>query len=111
MIRVFALYFEPDSADLPSAAPTVIGAAADRALAGHAVHISVVGYADAAEGRGDPQGLSERRARAVAAALVALGVPAAIIGAEGHGRSEPAVPTPDGVAEPLNRRASIALSF
>jgi len=53
--------------------------------------------------------LSERRAEAVRAVLVAEGVPTAIIETEAHGQTPDALPvaTAAGVAEPLNRRVGI----
>lgn len=53
------------------------------------------------------QRLSDRRADAVARALVAEGVEPGIINAEGFGERRPAVATGDEVAEQLNRRATI----
>ena len=50
--------------------------------------------------------LSERRAEAVKAELVRLGVPAAVITTIGRGEEDPLVPTKDGVREAQNRRVS-----
>jgi len=55
--------------------------------------------------------LSERRAKAAADGLVALGVPVAGVDVSWKGKSDLAVPTPDGVKEPLNRRSSIKIVF
>jgi outer membrane protein OmpA-like peptidoglycan-associated protein len=55
------------------------------------------------------QKLSVRRADAVKAELVRLGVPAASITAIGRGESNPLVPTADGVREPQNRRVEIQI--
>lgn len=52
---------------------------------------------------------SKRRAAEVARYFTARGVPARLITAIGKGESEPALPTADGVREPLNRRVVIEL--
>ena len=51
--------------------------------------------------------LSVRRAEAVKAELVRLGVPAGVITTIGRGEEDLLVPTKDGVREPQNRRVSI----
>jgi hypothetical protein len=51
--------------------------------------------------------LSVRRAEAVKAEMVRLGVPAGVITTIGRGEEDPLVPTKDGVREPQNRRVSI----
>jgi outer membrane protein OmpA-like peptidoglycan-associated protein len=53
--------------------------------------------------------LSRARAEAVAAVLVAAGVPADLIDVEAFGETEDMlpVPTPPGVSEPLNRCVGI----
>jgi outer membrane protein OmpA-like peptidoglycan-associated protein len=55
--------------------------------------------------------LSERRAKVVADALVALGVQQSILSVDWKGKTDLAVQTPDGVREPLNRRATITINF
>jgi outer membrane protein OmpA-like peptidoglycan-associated protein len=52
-------------------------------------------------------GLSQRRATNVAAKLTTAGLPAEAISIKAFGESSPAVETPDGVREPLNRRVEI----
>jgi len=73
--------------------------------------VLVVAHADRAGGAAANHHLSELRARAVADALIGAGVPRELIVVEGRGETEPAVPTADGVAEPVNRRAIIELSW
>ena len=55
--------------------------------------------------------LSERRAKAVADAMVGLGVPQTIMNVDWKGKTDLAVQTPDGVKEPLNRRSTISINF
>jgi outer membrane protein OmpA-like peptidoglycan-associated protein len=54
--------------------------------------------------------LSERRAKAVADALVGAGVDQGKLQVNWSGEKDLAVPTPDGVKEPLNRRATININ-
>ena len=53
--------------------------------------------------------LSERRAEAVKAELIRLGVPATVITTVGKGEEDPLVPTKDGVREAQNRRVEIVI--
>ena len=55
------------------------------------------------------QGLSVRRAQAVAAELVKNGVPTNAITIQGFGDTHPLVPTGPGVREPQNRRVEIII--
>jgi outer membrane protein OmpA-like peptidoglycan-associated protein len=70
----------------------------------------VVAYADTAGSTAYNLRLSERRAKAAADALVALGVPPAGIQTSWKGEADPAVDTGDNVREPLNRRVTIHVS-
>jgi outer membrane protein OmpA-like peptidoglycan-associated protein len=67
----------------------------------------VVGYADTSGSIDYNLRLSERRAKAAADALVALGVPTASIQVSWKGEADPAVATGDNVREPMNRRVTI----
>ncbi|TIT07543.1 MAG: OmpA family protein, partial [Mesorhizobium sp.] len=69
--------------------------------------IKAVGHADALGSAEFNQRLSMARAEAVAAALIARGVPPQEISIAACGESDPAVPTPDGVAERRNRRVVV----
>ncbi|MGZ8364492.1 MAG: OmpA family protein, partial [Caulobacteraceae bacterium] len=71
----------------------------------------VVGHADRSGSQTYNVRLSERRAKAVADALVGLGVGGDKLSVDWKGENENAVPTPDGVKEPLNRRATIDINF
>jgi OOP family OmpA-OmpF porin len=72
--------------------------------------VQVVGYTDRAGSSGYNLRLSKRRADTVRAALVKDGVAAAAIADAGRGEDSPAVPTPDGVRNPQNRRVTITLT-
>ena len=85
--------------------------AANYASSGNAASVVVVGHADRSGSDAYNVRLSERRAKAVADALVGLGVASGKLSVDWKGESQPAVPTPDGVKEPLNRRATIDINF
>jgi outer membrane protein OmpA-like peptidoglycan-associated protein len=69
--------------------------------------IVVIGHTDAVGTDAFNDVLARRRADAVRSALIARGIAAEHVVAAGRGKRELAVPTPDGVAEPRNRRVEI----
>jgi outer membrane protein OmpA-like peptidoglycan-associated protein len=69
--------------------------------------VDVYGYTDSQGPDDYNQALSQRRANNVAAKLSAAGVGSDAISIKAYGESSPAVQTPDGVREPLNRRVEI----
>ena len=69
--------------------------------------VTVVGHADTTLSHQHNDALSLRRAQRIRAELIRLGVPAESITAEGRGKREPLVPTPDNQAEPRNRRVEV----
>ena len=73
------------------------------------IDFSVTGHADRAGSEAYNLALSLRRANAVRDALVARGILSQNISVAGRGEAEPAVPTPDGVREPANRRVEIII--
>ena len=81
------------------------------AMQGNATSVVVTGHTDRSGSDAYNMRLSERRAKAVADALVGLGVGQDKLSVDWKGESQPAVPTPDGVKEPLNRRATIGINF
>jgi outer membrane protein OmpA-like peptidoglycan-associated protein/outer membrane protein W len=109
--RDFIVYFPFDQSILTPEAQQVVSEAAQYAAAGGASRIVVVGHADTSGSARYNVGLSQRRAKAVADALVGLGVNSSTLSVDWKGESEPAVATGDGVKEPLNRRSTISISF
>ncbi|HXP72598.1 MAG TPA: OmpA family protein [Stellaceae bacterium] len=103
----FIVYFNFDRSDLtPDGRKTVEDAAASFKQTGSA-RIAIDGYTDLAGSAIYNLKLSKRRADAVHAYLVRLGVPDGAIQQSWHGKENPAVPTPDGTREPRNRRVEI----
>ena len=107
--RAFQVFFDFNKADITAAAAKVIQQASDSVKAGHLTQINVTGHTDTVGSAKYNQALSERRAAAVKAQLVADGVPNGEIATSGVGKSGLLVPTADGVREPQNRRAEIVL--
>ena len=107
--RAFQVFFDFNKSDITAAAAKVIQAASDSVKAGHLTQINVTGHTDTVGSAKYNQALSERRAAAVKAQLVADGVPTAEIMTSGVGKTGLLVPTADGVREPQNRRAEIVL--
>jgi OmpA-OmpF porin, OOP family len=107
--RNYTVYFDFDRSDITPDAKPILQRAASDAKAGNVTHVAVTGYTDRAGPDGYNLKLSQRRAAAVKAELIRDGVPANEIGTTGMGEKDPAVPTPDGVREPRNRRVLIDL--
>jgi outer membrane protein OmpA-like peptidoglycan-associated protein len=108
------VYFERDRSNLPESALATIDALV--ALVRNArnctlASIHVTGYADTSASTEDSQAISERRASAVKDAMVARGVLSAVFAVHGRGETELERATPDGVSEPLNRRAVVTITF
>ncbi|MBE7218666.1 MAG: OmpA family protein, partial [Caulobacteraceae bacterium] len=109
--RQFVVYFPFDQSILTTDAQAVVQAAAQYAASGAATRIVVVGHTDTSGSAAYNVRLSERRARTVADALVGLGVNQGVLAVDWKGEADLAVATPDGVKEPLNRRATIDINF
>ena len=106
--RTYLVFFDWNKADLTDRAKQILGDAASGRGQG-VTRIEVNGYTDRSGSDHYNQGLSERRANAVAAELVRRGVPRNEIVTRGFGEANPLVPTADGVREPQNRRVEIIL--
>jgi len=107
--RTFLVFFDWNRADLTARARQIIGEAAQARTRQPVTRIEVNGHTDTSGSAGYNQGLSERRAAAVAAELVRLGVPRGEIVTRGFGQSQLLVATPNNVREPQNRRVEIVL--
>jgi outer membrane protein OmpA-like peptidoglycan-associated protein len=103
------IFFGFDSSAITAAADSIIRDLV-AAIGGSGRPISVVGHTDTVGSVAYNQGLSERRATAVAQRMVQLGVPAGTITTAGRSENELAVPTGDGVREARNRRVEVVVS-
>jgi outer membrane protein OmpA-like peptidoglycan-associated protein len=105
----FLVFFDWDRAALTPEARRIVASAADEYKRTGSTRIVATGHTDLS---GSPQynlRLSERRAEAVKAELIRLGVPATVITTIGKGEEDPLVPTKDGVREAQNRRVEIVI--
>ncbi|RJF87621.1 OmpA family protein [Oleomonas cavernae] len=103
----YMIFFDWNSAALSDEARAIVGDFAQFIKANDITEIELVGHTDASGPRGYNLRLSLRRVEAVKAALVALGIPQAMIKTAAKGESALLVPTPDGIREPQNRRAEL----
>ena len=110
-IEPLVVYFDYDKSNLTEAAQVLIAARAEEALAADVQGVNVEGNTDTAGSSAYNQALSARRASVVEDALVANGIDGSIISVSALGESNPAKPTADGVAEPLNRRTEVTFEF
>ena len=96
----FTLYFETGTtvltADSQHLIPDIIAAIKRRA----AISVSISGHTDATGSDELNNALALDRAKAVQALLLQQGVKPELITVTSHGKGNPAIPTPEGVAEP-----------
>jgi OmpA-OmpF porin, OOP family len=107
--RSYLVFFDWDKATLTERARAIVKEAADNSTRVQYTRLEVNGYTDTSGTSRYNQGLSERRARAVAAELVRDGVPQNAISARGLGDTNLLVSTGPGVREPQNRRVEIII--
>jgi outer membrane protein OmpA-like peptidoglycan-associated protein len=107
--KEFLVFFDFDRAELTPEGRDIVKSAAESAKSNGAARIVLTGHADRAGPANYNLGLSQRRADAVKAELVRLGLTATEITTQAKGEAEPLVPTADGVPEPQNRRVEIVI--
>jgi OOP family OmpA-OmpF porin len=103
------VFFDWDKYNLTDRARQIISEAAANSTKVQYTRIEVNGYTDTSGTPKYNQGLSVRRAQAVAAELVKDGVPRNAISIQGFGDTHLLVPTGPGVREPQNRRVEIII--
>jgi OOP family OmpA-OmpF porin len=107
--RSYLVFFDWDKATLTDRSQQIIREAAENSTRVQYTRIEVNGYTDTSGSPRYNQGLSVRRAEAVAAELVKDGVPQNAISIQGFGETHLLVPTGPNVREPQNRRVEIIL--
>jgi OOP family OmpA-OmpF porin len=105
--KTFLVFFDWNKSDLTARSEGIVRDAAGYSTSSKYTRIDVDGNADTSGTPGYNQGLSERRARVVAAELVRDGVPQSAISMHAYGDTKLLVPTGPGVREPQNRRVEI----
>ena len=107
--RSYLVFFDWDKASLTERAKAIVKEAADNSTRVQVTRIEVNGYTDTSGKSSYNQGLSVRRAQAVAAELVRDGVPKDAIDIQGFGDTNQLVSTGPSVREPQNRRVEIII--
>jgi len=103
----FQIFFDFNKSKLTPEAAKIVQEVAKTAKAANYPKLAIVGYTDLSGGADFNMRLSLKRAEAVRKALIAAGVPADRLSAEGRGKTDPMVPTKDGTREPQNRRVAV----
>jgi OmpA family protein len=103
------VFFDWDRYNLSQQALTTIQQAADSFKSTGSARITATGHTDLSGPADYNMALSLRRANTVKDALVRDGVPPGAIMVIGKGKTQPLVPTADGVREPQNRRVEIVV--
>ncbi len=103
----YVLYFDAGTTTLDptsrSAIPRIVEASRRRG----AISMAISGHTDATGSDTANEKLALARAERVKALLLEEGVAPALLTVSSHGKGNPAVPTPDGVPEPRNRRVEV----
>ncbi len=107
--KTYLVFFDWDKASLTPRATQIIAQAASDSKTQSTTTLSVSGYTDTSGTPVYNQGLSLRRAKAVAGQLVTDGVPSSEIEIHAYGETHLLVPTGPNVREPQNRRVEIVL--
>jgi outer membrane protein OmpA-like peptidoglycan-associated protein len=107
--KTYLVFFDWDKSDLTPRATSIIAQAATDSHSQNVTTLDVSGYTDTSGTPDYNQGLSERRAKTVAAQLVSDGVPQSEISIHAYGETHLLVATGPGVREPQNRRVEIVL--
>ncbi|MGB0684126.1 MAG: OmpA family protein [Magnetovibrionaceae bacterium] len=105
--QVYLVFFDWDKATLSPEATSILEGAAANARANGVSRIVATGHADRSGPATYNLALSKKRASAVQAKLMELGVGSDQIAVFAKGEAEPLVSTTDGVREPQNRRVEI----
>jgi outer membrane protein OmpA-like peptidoglycan-associated protein len=105
--KSWVVYFDFDKTLLSSQSLETIADAAAYAATSSQSLVVVEGHTDTAGSSDYNDGLAADRAEVVAGSLRDDGVPKNDVAVSSFGQELPAVATPDGVAEPLNRRVEI----
>ncbi|MDE8349747.1 MAG: OmpA family protein [Acidocella sp.] len=108
--KTYLVFFDWNKYNLTPRATQIIAQATSDSKTNSVTTLDVSGYTDTSGTPTYNQGLSERRAKSVAAKLVADGVPASEIAIHSFGETHLLVPTGPGVREPQNRRVEVVLN-
>jgi outer membrane protein OmpA-like peptidoglycan-associated protein len=103
----FTLYFIEGKDELTEESKRVVEALFAEVAQRPVPDVIVIGHTDAVGSNPFNDALSQQRAETVRAELIRRGVAPESIQASGRGKRDLLIPTPDGIAEPRNRRVEI----
>lgn len=103
----FILYFEQGSSELTGQSRALLVDIIEEVARRDHADVSVIGHTDRVSSETFNKGLALQRTRRVRDELIGQGVDAERLHARSHGENDPLVETPDGVAEPRNRRVEV----
>jgi outer membrane protein OmpA-like peptidoglycan-associated protein len=106
---VFILYFKSGRTELTNQSLQLMPEILEAIKLQQSNYVSVIGHTDSVAPIQYNRRLSLQRAKSVADILVSGGVDRAIIEIESYGKEKLLIDTPDGVAEPRNRRVEITI--
>ncbi len=105
----FILYFQAGKTELTAeseaALPNILASIKKRG----AINVAISGHTDAVGSDQVNDALSRKRAESIRDLLIQGGVPGYLITVTSHGKGNPLIATPDGVAEPRNRRVEVTV--
>lgn len=105
----FILFFETGKTDLTQESQKTVLAMLEAVKRRGAITISVSGHTDASGSAEFNERLARDRAGLVKDLLLQNGVDLKRMAVSSHGKGNPLIPTPDGVAEPRNRRVEVII--
>ena len=106
-VRIYGINFDVDSDHLRADAKPAIDELLQALKVNPAWHVSIEGHTDATGGAAHNLDLSQRRAAAVKATLVAAGIPADRMSTTGLGQTKPVASNDTGIGRAQNRRVEI----
>jgi outer membrane protein OmpA-like peptidoglycan-associated protein len=108
--RVYGINFDSDSDRIRDESKPTLESIAKILVANPTWRVTVEGHTDSTAAAAHNQELSERRARAVVASLVASGVAPARLSAAGFGATKPVASNSDPIGRAQNRRVELTLA-
>lgn len=107
--RKFTLYFEFGTAVLIAHSVKDIANIVATSKQRKAINISISGHTDSVGSDEFNNKLAMERAEWIKAMVQQQGIKPELISISSYGKADPAIPTPDGVAEPRNRRVEVVI--
>jgi outer membrane protein OmpA-like peptidoglycan-associated protein len=106
-LESFTMYFKLGCDELTAASKIAFEDARRRIASWSAVEVIIIGHSDRLGNADHSDSRSRQRAHVIASRLIKSGVPSNAIEIAARGEREPLIATPDGIAEPRNRRVEI----